>query len=84
MIKIKQAAIRFEDGTIITRPRPARHPTLLLDAEAKGLHGAQAKQGFLTTEDVFVSRESALKIAVLAGQRRVKMTAKKLYTEDLW
>jgi len=44
-----------------------------------------AEQGFLTSEDRFVNRKVALKIAIKWGQIKNKTGCKdELYSEDMW
>jgi hypothetical protein len=83
--KIEAAAILLDDGTVLTLPRPARHPSLILEAQKKGLSTIGHMQGFLTEGD-FVDREEAFIIALESGQHVAgeELTSEQLYTEDLW
>lgn len=88
-MKIVAAAIRLQNGAIITRPPPARHPTLILDAEkvksgSEGRVLMGAEQGFLTSTGLFVTREEAMVIAKEAKQLPSSFASGRLYTEDLW
>jgi hypothetical protein len=86
MKKIVAAAIKLSSGAIITRPPPARHHTLLLDAGTKE-ESHRAEQGFLTSEGEFVNRQDAWCIVMISMPKmRVNpsQTEGTLYTEDLW
>lgn len=85
MEKIKAAAIRLDTGEILTRPPPARHPSLILDAQAQAKSLSGSTQGFLTESGEFVDRKEAFKIAQRAQQFiRPGIEPPTLYTEDLW
>lgn len=91
MRRIKAAAIRLPDGSVLTRPPPARHFDLmnLIGKPAKKsalVTVPQHDQGFLDSDGVFVSRAEAFGIAAAARQiRRAPPTSHgRLFTEDLW
>jgi hypothetical protein len=78
--KIKAPALKEKDtGIIIEAPSKAwAHDQI----EAKEhIKKRKVKEGFVTSEDKFVKRKKAAKIAKKAGQ--VKKDVKKLHTTDL-
>jgi len=78
--KIKAPALKEKDtGIIIEAPSKAwAHDQI----EAKEhIKKKKVKEGFVTSEDKFVKRKKAAKIAKKAGQ--VKKDVKKLHTTDL-
>lgn len=86
-LSITAAAIRTEDGKVYTSPRPNRHADILLHFHSKGVVRIYSgEQGFVTSENKFVSRKEALEIAKNAGQI-VDWDfggGRQLYTENLW
>ena len=87
--RIKAAALLLEDGEVITKPPPARHPSLFLTAQARGKpYTPGTIQGFITTNgDRFVDRKDAFRIASREGQFITKPHCPRkelLYSEDLW
>lgn len=88
METIIAAAVKV-DSKVYTLPAPARHPDILdyiADIDAKLLQKPHYHcEGFLTSENRFVSRYDAAQIA-----RRAKQIINPgylhdiLYTEDLW
>lgn len=80
--KIAGVAIQFEDGSVWTLPRPARHSDVIAArASATGCKGS-GRQGFITSRDRFVDRVEAVNIALAAGQIRQRKA--RLFSEDLW
>ena len=86
------AAIEHE-GEVHTLPAPRRHHDILLSALEYDASGpsviarsrlASGRQGFLTSNGRFVSREEARSIAILSGQCPRPMHSEQLFTEDLW
>ena len=57
MTKIKQAAIRDEDGVLHTLPRPNRHHNIMHDLPVK--QGPNMVMGFITDDGIFANRKSA-------------------------
>lgn len=84
---IVAAAIQLADGMVLSVPRPARHPSVILKAQNEGRSLAGSTQGFLTSEGEFVDRAIAKGIAFFAGQLPPGVNENglfQLYTEDLW
>jgi len=87
LVYIKAAAIK-KDNIIYSLKPPARHHNILqyihdnLNIETIDIHGNN--QGFLTSEDTYVTREEAAIIALVCGQIGVLETPPRLYSEDLW
>lgn len=83
---IKAAAIKSCEGLIITLLPPSRHHDILRLMKEMGVAHAFATQGFMTNENVFVTREEATSIAIASGQTtKEKMVAPpRLFSEDLW
>lgn len=86
--RIVAVALLLPDDTIVTRPRPARHHTLIHWLHRKGLEEGGYVQGFLTDEGFFVPRTTAKGIAIEAGQLNERGKARnytnELYSEDVW
>lgn len=92
---VKQAALRFR-GVVWTLPRPARHCHILHALHAVlGWNGEtrrierlpdeeQLEQGFVTSDDEFVTRRQAAAIAQATGQLPALHWPPDLYSEDLW
>jgi len=89
---IDVAAIKLEDGTVYTLPRPNRHPHIIWHINSELGHKNWQRgqvQGFVTSDGLFVGREEAKKIAVAAGQEFIdrgpnSYKGPKLFSEDLW
>lgn len=81
-LRIVSAAIINDLGVIFSLPAPKRHHNII------NLLGAPMgmRQGFLTSEGHFVSREEALKIARDANQivARCGGDDTQLFSENLW
>lgn len=77
---ISCAAIRLEDGTVESLPRPYRHTDIYLKITSSDRPRAINTYGFLTSDGRFVNRREAYLIAIVAGQT----TGAELFTEDLW
>ena len=91
MKTIKAAAIKLEDGEVVSLSRPARHSDIISfcrDREYNRISVSGAVQGFITEEDVFVNRNEAYIIAKENNQiLESEMYSSRpvlLYTEDLW
>lgn len=84
-MKVKQAAIRDDDGKVWTLPRPARHHTILRHMNAHGKPGSFIDgQGFILDDGTFARRKPAAIIAIRAGQIEKCNWGSNLYSEDLW
>lgn len=85
-MRVAAAALRLEDGTIVTEPPPARHHDLIKVAVAE--HGARAglinEQGFVDEDGRFMRRKPAGQAAIEAGQIEKLRWPPNLYSEDLW
>lgn len=75
---IKLAAIRRESGELFTG---RNHSECYRKMREKGLPKESCVQGFVTSDGVFVDRESAAQIAFLSGQIKKKLST--LFSEDL-
>ena len=85
-IQVETAAIQLENGKVFTLPRPNRHwQVLQMMLEQHIVKPPYSKgQGFVLSDDRFVSREEAADIAIAAGQITQLKHPPKLYSEDLW
>lgn len=84
--RIRGVSIRNEAFTF-TRDAPHRHHHVIADAAGLGVPTFGMEQGFKTSDDRFVSREEAWKIAEAAGQlleRAPTGQPGRLYSEDVW
>lgn len=91
--RIVAAAIE-QDGMVCSVPRPGRHGDVIRSMARAGIPiPINGRQGFLTSDGLFVDRERAMKIAVWADQLKqavgpdgvpFKRYAKELFSEDLW
>ena len=83
-VRIVAAALKI-DGLVVTLPPPARHADLIHPYfKLTGRQVGPGHQGFITSEGLFVDREKAARIAVLAGQIERPTYGAELYSEDLW
>lgn len=85
--RIVQAAIRTEDGQVVTLPRPARHQDIVSHMMANGFALEQiekGEKGFTTDTMPFVRRQPARRIAEKAGQMIQSLHPSQLFTDDLW
>ena len=81
----QSAAIRLDNGRVLTYPPPFRHHDIVLEARLNPLAFVGSVQGFVTTEGRFVDRIEAYGITKAAGQLfRETETPGMLYSEDLW
>lgn len=89
---ILQAAILTKEGALITLPRPARHPDLILAAQVKNISLEGARQGFLCRDSgnslFFAHRTLAFEIArdheQLLPYPEGGRVEGVLYSEDVW
>lgn len=82
--RIVAAAIRF-NGVIHSMPAPMRHHHVLQGMVRKVTAACKpSDQGFITSEGLFVSRETGMLIAREAGQLLRETDKRDLYSEDLW
>lgn len=69
MLTVETAAIAYEDGTVYTLPRPARHHNVQWLVVEKGVHNSRkGEEGFVLSDGSFVGRKQAKLIAVAADQ----------------
>jgi len=85
-LMVVTAAIKLNDGAIITAPRPCRHHHLtaswFFHTRAKL---PQEEQGFMLSDGSFADRERAGEVAMEAGQIISHRHDKSfLYSEDIW
>lgn len=79
METIVDAAVRTKDGNVFV----GRRHHLILQQHYP--HTKGGIQGFLTSEERFVTREEALQIALAAGQiKEKKYNKSRLFSEELW
>lgn len=86
--RIECAALRTEEGIVVSLPRPARHHNVIHHMTKDGYTPeaiARCEQGFTTDTLPFLRRKPALRIAQRAGQI-IRETAPYhgLFSEDLW
>ena len=85
--KIVCAALLLEDNSVISSPVPDRHCDLFHIHHHTKKNIKVIDQGFLDSNNKFVNRKEAWKIAGSANQlinQQHNTTAGVLYTEDLW
>lgn len=84
-IKIIKSAIKYPNGKIFTGKR---HNNCFEEAWKKNEplpKKGSREQGFMTSENKFVSREEAAKIALRNGQvEKLKFSETRLFSEDLY
>lgn len=84
---IECVAIQIKNLGVFSLPRPKRHHHILEDLHKKGIsfNHQDMVQGFLTSEEDFVNREEACRIAIKSGQI-IKKThpLDRLFSEDVW
>ena len=81
---IKAAAIKL-DGKVYWVPQPGRHHNVAFKMVQETGNGVAGEiQGFITDQDVFVTRLEAAKIAYDAGQVEEFKGSPYLYSTDLW
>lgn len=80
--------IRVNDdwvGVVHSAPPPARHHTIIHAMHRLRPEPFLGEQGFITSTGRWVDRQQAMGIAVAAGQvPPEKVTAPRLFSEDLW
>ncbi len=84
--KIVAAAVHAY-GATWSLPRPARHHNVLRAIDEAGLDAiapGPSAQGFLTSEGRFVDRQTAVQLAIKAGQIEKPKWPPDLFSEDLW
>lgn len=80
MIKIVDAAIRYNDGEVAT---DKRHYQIIFLKSITGQSSIGAEQGFVDSEGNFLTRDEAKEVALKAGQ--IKKSHKgTLFSEDVW
>jgi hypothetical protein len=82
--RIVAAAIRLDNGEVISLPQPARHHSVLeyIRNTQQADYIKSDQQGFLTSSGQFVRRKPAAIIAFEAGQ--TDCIKNPLTSEDLW
>ena len=81
METLVKAAIK-QNGVVYTG---RRHNEIIFNMVRAGIVLTEAVQGFLTSEDRFLTRNEALKVAIAAGQvRRENIKGGTLTSENLW
>lgn len=78
------AAIKTKKGIVI---RGHRHVDCYYTMERMGIHEPDADQGFVTSKNRYVNRESAFKLQQAAGMQsadREGYHGNQLYSEDLY
>lgn len=85
------AAACIHKGTIYSLPPPARHHNVMRhiwDTVGAEVFIGPGAQGFLTSRGRFVSRATALRIVLAAGQLQIDHPSLnaggRLFSEDLW
>lgn len=79
------AAAIVRNGVVWALPAPKRHHDLIrLMADRGEAVPGLAAQGFVDSNEGFVSRERAREIALAEGQVERPDHATKLFSEDLW
>ena len=79
-------AIRHENGSVATMPKPNRHGDVIHAMVSNG-HSKPVKgeQGFLLSNGEFVGRKFALRLARENGQLLLNRGLRsELYSEDIW
>lgn len=86
-LRIETAAIKTDDGTVWTLPRPARHHDVIRHIRDSGvkLPVGGDRQGFVLSNGQFARRKPALRVAIRAGQiLNGRVIGGILTSEDLW
>jgi hypothetical protein len=77
-------ALKLEDGTIVSLPKPFRHHHVIREIN-DGALVSRAVQGFVDDAGRFLDREDALDAARRSGQMEWKKGGlPQLFSEDLW
>lgn len=84
MEHVASAAIRDSRGRIHRLPPPAHHKHILSWMRQEGFSHKDAIKGFWTTEERFVCREQAGRIAMRVGQVLAMRLDPKLHSGDMW
>jgi hypothetical protein len=81
---ITGVALKLEDGTVVSLPKPNRHHHIIHQIN-DGAVVSRATQGFVDDAGDFLDRREALGAALFAGQiKRKKGVLSELFSEDLW
>lgn len=76
------AAIKW-DGVVFYLPQPARHHTIIRVYGKRRF--SKMIEGFLDTNEGFVDRKRAARIAIVEGQiEKTKFQPNTLFSADLW
>lgn len=83
---VAEAAVIGDDGQAFPVPRPFRHHDAIRVAVKAGQRKPirQDQQGFMDSSGMFVPREHAYKLAVIAEQVPYTPGKTQLFSEDLW
>jgi len=84
MEQIASAAVRDKRGRVHRLPPPAHHKHILAWMRQEGHGHRDAVKGFWTTEERFVGREQAARIALRNGQAQRLRFAPDLHSGDMW
>lgn len=80
-IYIKAAAIRRDDGVVVT---DRCHYRCIIKSPKGTCNSAEVQQGFVTSEDEFICRQDARYIAWAAGQINEELDGDALFSEEIW
>jgi hypothetical protein len=82
VVTIVESAILFQGRMFTGRRHHDVIHKIVLELEVPRVVG---KQGFVTSEGVFVDREQAAKIALASGQvKKLQFHSRELFSEDLY
>lgn len=85
---ITGVAIMAKSGAMVSLPAPFRHHHIFALAALLGINILEdGKQGFTTSNGVFVDRREAQMLAIAHGQpnrRSGSAESKELFSEDVW
>jgi len=84
METIKSAAIRDQRGDVYTLPPPAHHKHIVQMMREQGKGTKLMAKGFWTSENRFVGREQAARIATKSGQAKSLRFPPDLHSGDMW
>ena len=88
MTKVVAAAVMW-NGTVYSKPPPARHHHILHERMATLIgsrsHIPKNTQGFLLSDGTFATRKEAAEVAIRAGQiNSIQHPGHGLFSEELW
>jgi hypothetical protein len=82
--KIVSAAVRDKKGNVHVLPAPAHHKQITSWLKKDGIAEKDLVKGFWTSEERFVGREQAGRIARRAGQATTLRFDPELHCGDMW